>query len=76
MSVSRKQHFDALTKPLVANCKSGIWELPDSIVDTISGAADFSQGNNFAQNFACFAQGIGNFSQGTPPDLTPTGGDR
>lgn len=69
MSQSRKQHFDALMQPQGEAGKSGIWELPDSIVDTISGAADFTQGNNFAQNFSCFAQNIGNFSQGTPPTI-------
>lgn len=66
MSDSRKKHFESLTsrdsKP-----SSGIWELPDHVIDEISGAADFTQGNNFAQNFACFAQGITCFSQGTPP---------
>lgn len=74
MSSLRKQHFDALTQQHAGEIKSGIWELPDSLVDTISGAADFAQGNNFAQNFSCFAQNIGNFSQGTPPVIyqTPT----
>lgn len=49
-----------------------VWELPDELLDVVSGGnQNFSQSGpgapDFAQGFSCFAQGIGDFSQGTPP---------
>jgi hypothetical protein len=77
MGKSRREDFDSrIGKTSHADLgnsqASGIWELPDHVLDAVSGANDFSQaapggGVNFAQNFSCFAQNIGNFSQGTPP---------
>lgn len=63
--IATTQHVDPESQ------KPGIWELPAHVLDTVSGAADFTQtdagGVDFAQNFSCFAQNIGDFSQGTPP---------
>lgn len=73
MSDKRKAHFDSLvnkeqTAEISAAPLGGIWELPDHMIDSVTGGADFTQAGgpgyvSFAQNFACFAQGIGNFSQ-------------
>lgn len=72
MSDQRKAHFESVVQasPKLAGDEAtalGIWELPDNIIDTISGGYDFHQnagggGINFAQNFSCFAQNIGTFS--------------
>jgi len=54
--------------------ENGIWELPDNLLDQPSGGADFTQGSgpgqDFARNFHCFAQGIGDFNQGTKPNVS------
>ncbi len=71
MSENRKNHFDSLIgskREEVTDDLSGIWQLPESILDDVYGGADFTQAgpggySSFAQNFACFAQNIGNFSQ-------------
>ena len=73
MGSSRKDHFEAATTAPAAT-GSGIWEVPDHILDEIGGGLDWTQsqpggGHAFAQNFSCFAQNIGNFSQGTPPRM-------
>jgi hypothetical protein len=75
MDKSRKDHFDAATASapgVKASPQEGIWELPDQILDQVSGSNDFTQsqpggGYSFAQGFSCFAQNVGGFSQGTPP---------
>jgi len=75
MSSVRKDQFDASTAISDEEGRgNGIWELPDHVLDLVSGGNDFTQstsggGISFAQNFSCFAQNIGNFSQGTPPQL-------
>lgn len=71
MSNSRKAHFDRIASESIAEA-GGIWELPDHILDEIGGGLDWTQsqpggGYAFAQNFSCFAQNIGNFSQGRNP---------
>ena len=73
MAKARKTHFEAMTAEPAA-LWSGIWEVPDHILDEIGGGLDWTQsqpggGITFAQNFSCFAQNIGNFSQGTPPRM-------
>lgn len=51
----------------------GIWELPDDMLDLVSGGPDFSQAGPGGADFmqcggGCdFGQNIGDFSQGTPP---------
>lgn len=64
---SQKRHFDRLAEEVAVDTTGGIWELPDEIIDEVAGGLDFYQGSNFAQNYSCFAQNIGSFSQGTPP---------
>ena len=52
-----------------------VWEIPDEMLDNVSGGEDFYQSGtgapDFAQNFACFAQNIGDFSQGRHPFEKP-----
>lgn len=57
-----------------AKMGSGMWEIPDHIIDGIAGGTvgDFTQtgtgGTDFFQCSGCdFGQNIGDFSQGTPP---------
>lgn len=76
MGNSRKDHFESRTATASESAGDpAIWELPDHVLDDVSGALDFSQGSgpghDFAQNFSCFAQGIGDFSSGTPPWKVP-----
>ena len=75
MSDNRKEHFERsveVSKEEKSN-DSGIWELSGDILDTVSGGADFYQSGpgapDFAQGFSCFAQHVGDFSQGTPPPV-------
>jgi len=65
----RKERFDRLTAGAepVLDVSSGIWDLPAEMIDAVSGADSFTQGNTFIQNFACFCQSCGCFSQGSPP---------
>jgi hypothetical protein len=87
--MNRKSHFntvigsdasdanvaDTNSKEQESAAGTGIWELPDHLLDAVSGGYNFSQayepgqqtGPDFAQNFACFAQNIGDFSQCYPP---------
>lgn len=73
MTKTRREDFDAaLDANSAPESKSmGIWELPDHVLDEVSGGDNFWQGGpgpaDFAQNFSCFAQNIGDFSMGTPP---------
>lgn len=75
MKDSRREHFDSKTAAGGPGgpAESGIWELPDHVLDVVSGANDFSEtvngGIDFAQGFSCFAQNITDFSQGTPPKV-------
>ena len=82
MANSRKDHFASATRGAdgagvpTSSDAAGIWELPDHVVDSVSGALDFYEtvggGIDFAQGFSCFAQRIGDFSQGDPnPILLP-----
>lgn len=79
MSNDRKSHFDAQTVASGTTGKPTIWDLPDDVLDQVSGGLsmfptrNFTQrdpggGIDFAQNYSCFAQNIGDFSEGTPPD--------
>lgn len=78
MDNDRKRHFAERTDG-ESVARAGIWALPDDLLEHVTGGLitdpkprNFTQrdpggGIDFAQNYSCFAQNIGDFSEGTPP---------